>query len=171
MLNFYLYSITAISLAVFYTAAIVVVNGILQLIFPASPVLLVRQETVERVAGALGFLLIALPLWWLHWRWLRAEFNRAEGSAVSWHRFYLFTIVCLNALAILLLGSLGISGAVRLSLGVVEPIGANLSQTGMLLFAMVLSTLLWVHHWSQFKGGHGELLPPPEEDLQAAPQN
>lgn len=171
MLNFYLYSITAISLAIFYAASIIVVNGILQLAFPAGPVPPARQDTIELIAGALGFFLIALPLWWLHWRWLRAEFSRAEGSAVSWHRFYLFTIVCLNALAILLLGSQGISGAVRLSLGVVEPVGRTMSQTGMLLFALALSTLLWGHHWRQFKGGRGELFPPAENDLEPATQN
>ncbi|MDX1437242.1 MAG: DUF5671 domain-containing protein [Anaerolineales bacterium] len=170
MLNFYLYSITAISLAAFYTAAIIAVNGFLRLAFNATQIP-GDQEIMEGIAAALGFLLIALPIWWLHWRWLRVEFTRAEGSAVSWHRFYLFTIVCLNALAILLIGSMGITGVMRIGLGIATTGGQDFARTGVFLFALLLSTLLWVHHWGQFKGGRGELHPPKAEELEVSPQS
>jgi hypothetical protein len=159
MLNFYLYSITAISLGTFYLAAIVVVSGILRLGLAAPGTLLARENAMEMVAGAFGYLVIALPLWWLHWRWLRIEFAHADGTEIPTHRFYLFTIVCLNALAVLLLGSLGIAGIARMGLGVAGPGDSDLAEAGVFLFAMALSGLLWLHHWNQFKGGRGKLLP------------
>ena len=171
MLNFYLYSISAIALAAFYTAAIVLANGVLRLALNPPVTLLARNDLIETVASAFGILVISLPIWWLHWRWLRAEFPRALGAAVSWHRFYLFTIVCLNALAVLLLGSLGIAGLARISLGVAGAGRGDLSQAGVFLFATALSGLLWFHHWGQFKGGRGELLPISTTEAEAAPMS
>jgi Domain of unknown function (DUF5671) len=159
MLNFYLYSISAIALTTFYFAALVVVNGVLQIIFNGSLKPSDQRQVMAVIAGGLGYLLIALPLWWMHWRWLRQEFEHAQETSIPWHRFYLFTIVCLNAIAILILGSLGIAAVARLGLGVADSSGRDLSQAGVLLFAMALSAALWAHHWGQFKGGRGRLLP------------
>jgi hypothetical protein len=157
MLNFYLYSISAISLSIFYFAVLVAVGGVLRLLSGTSPLdQLAAQETLARGAG---FALLGLPLWWLHWRWLRDQFSKASGYAVTWHRFYLFTIVCLSAIVMLFAGGAGFSGLLELVLG--GSAAAELENTGVYLAALVLSSALWLHHWRQFKGGMGELNPQP----------
>ncbi len=115
------------------------------------------QETLSRGAG---FAILALPLWWLHWRWLRSQFSKASGYALTWHRFYLFTIICLTAIAMLLAGGVGLSGVLELTLS--GSLGASeMENTGVYLATLVLSGALWLHHWRQFRGGLGELNPQP----------
>lgn len=160
MLNFYLYSISAISLSAFYVATLVVVGQLLSLALgaPVSP--LVQAEIRQTLADGLGFLVVSLPLWWLHWNALRRQFRQAAGSVVAWHRFYLFTVVCLNVVIILVAGSLGITGLIRQILGVGPQSAGDLARNGVFLTSLVLSLALWWHHWSQFRGGPGELQPP-----------
>jgi hypothetical protein len=158
MLNFYLYSISAISLSVFYFSALVAVGGLLRLLIGA-PVSdpYTAQETLSRGAG---FAMLALPLWWVHWRWLRSQFFKASGYALAWHRFYLFTIICLTAIAMLLAGGVGLSGVLELTLS--GSLGASeMENTGVYLATLLLSGALWLHHWRQFRGGLGELNPQP----------
>ncbi len=159
MLNFYLYSITAISLSVFYFAALVAVGGTLRLLLGAGAAPIERLAAQEMLAGGAGFAALAFPLWWLHWRWLRAQFSNASGPVVAWHRFYLFTIVCLSAVVVLVAGGVGLSGVLQLILGAGLSAG-KLENTGVYLASLALSGALWLHHWRQFKGGIGELNPP-----------
>ncbi len=52
MLNFYLYSVTSISLSVFYIAALVLVNGLLRLWLGVDT----SEETRKAIAGGAGFI-------------------------------------------------------------------------------------------------------------------
>ena len=155
MLNFYLYSVTSISLTVFYIASIVLVNGLLRLFLGIE----IDESASKNIAAGAGFATVSLPMWWIHWRWLQQQFKQAEGEAVTWHRFYLFTIVCLNAMAILISGSIGVMGLVGVTLGVADGGAEAAVSAGVALFAALLSVGLWLQHWRQFRGGIGELLP------------
>ena len=155
MLNFYLYSVTSISLAVFYVAALVLVNGLLQLWLGGD----VSPSTSKSIAAGLGFATVACPMWWVHWRWLRLQFSQAKGGAITWHRFYLFTIVCLNAMAMLIGGGIGITTLTGALLGLSDSLATGVAGAGVALFALGLSIGLWLHHWHQFKGNLGQLLP------------
>jgi hypothetical protein len=153
MLNFYLYSISSVSLTAFYIATLVAIGNLLSLLLGVNT----GVSTRGNIAGGLGFALVSLPVWWLHWRWLRNQFAQAAGAAVNWHRFYLFTIVCLNAIAMLFSGGLGITALARLGLRASGDTGATFAQAGLYLSCLGLSAGLWLHHWRQFRGEMGEL--------------
>ncbi len=155
MLNFYLYSVTSISLTVFYIAAVVLVNGLLRLWLGVDT----GEETRKAIAGGAGFISVSLPMWWIHWRWLRLQFSQTQATDITWHRFYLFTIVCLNAMAILIGGSIGVTNLAGIILAIGDTTAKSLANAGIALFALLLSGGLWLHHWRQFKGEMGELLP------------
>ncbi len=143
MLHFYLYSVTSISLVTLYVATLVLVKGVLRLLLGVEP----DDASREAVANGLGFLVIALPLWIVHWRWLRGQFARAQGGGVTAHRFYLFTVVCLNALAIMVGGSMGARALANAILGVGPESAQVWVRTGVAFTAMGLSLFLWLHHW------------------------
>ncbi len=152
MFNFYLYSVTSVSLVTLYVATLVLVKGLLRLALGVEP----DYASREAVANGLGFLVIALPLWVIHWRWLRQQFVRAQGGAVTAHRFYLFTVVCLNAMAIMVGGSLGATALANAILGVSSG-GADVwVRTGVAFTAMGLSLFLWLHHWRPLVAVLGE---------------
>jgi uncharacterized membrane protein len=155
MFNFYLYSVTSITLTAFYTGAVVLVNGLLRLWLGVDT----SEATLKSIAIGTGLVTVAFPSWWLHWRWLKLQFDRAQGTAVAWHRFYLFTIICLNAMAILIGGSIGVANLMGVALNISDAVAKDVATAGIALFVLLLSIGLWRHHWGQFKGGMGELLP------------
>ena len=103
MLNLYLYSVTSISLLLFYVAILVFVRGSFLLVIGGD----LDQYAIRTIASGVGYAAVAFPIWWIHWGWLRQLFKRAKGDEVLGHQFYLFTVVCLNAMAILFAGGLG----------------------------------------------------------------
>ncbi len=134
-----------------YFAALVAIGATLQLILgsqgPASELI----EARETLATGLGFLAIALPLWWLHWRRLLGGFAQGDEEAGGAHRFYLFTVLCLNAIIVLFGGGLGLRSLGRLALGVADEIPSDLINTGVFLSSLGLSAAIWRHHWRQFQ--------------------
>lgn len=157
MLNVYLYSVSVVSLSAFYLAALVLVNNALKLAFGVE----VDLETRQFVAGSAGVILATLPMWSIHWRWLRRQFNQAAVNEVFFHRFYLFTVICLSAMAILISGSLTVSHLLGLLLHLHTTSAAGLQKTLTALSVLGVSISIWVHHWRQFKGNLGQFLPAP----------
>ncbi len=151
MLNFYLYSISAISLSTFYFAALLALGGLLQLLFGIQEPPASHSAARETLATGLGFLAVALPLWWLHWRRVLARGGQPDALPGDGHRFYLFSVICLNAVVILFSGGLGIAGLGHLVLGVAEDLPGDLVSTGVFLGGFLLSGALWRHHWQQFR--------------------
>ena len=148
MLNFYLYSVTALTLATSYGATLVFVHGLL------SYLLGVDMDYASRsaLANGLGFALVATPLWRIHWHWLGSR--SVEEEAATGHRFYLFTVVCLNAVAVMVAGSIGVTGLLRLFLGLEWPVAPAAVTASVALIACGLSAWLWWHH-IQALGGRG----------------
>ena len=153
MLNFYLYSVTSISLAAFYFAAVYLVSGVLRFALGVDGDAAVRNA----IATGLGIVVAALPLWYVHWRWLREQFQRAKPGDVAFHRFYLFTIVCLSALALLISGSVAVTRLMNIALGVGPGPTVSAANAATALATFVLSLTIWLLHWGQFQGGRGEM--------------
>ena len=155
MVTLYLYSVSGISLAAFYVAALVFAGNALALAFglEAGP------DTRQTVATAAGVMAASFPMWAIHWRWLRRQFDRATKSEVLLHRFYLFTIICLSAMAILVSGSAAVSQLAGLLLKLNTPVAAGLQKGLAALAALGLSAGLWLHHWRQFGGRVGPFWP------------
>lgn len=151
MLNFYLYSISAISISTLYFAALVAIGGGLRLIFGTQGPVSELVDARETLATGFGFLSIALPLWWLHWRRVLQREHQEASPPGDGHRFYLFTVICLNAVIILFGGGLGISILGRLVLGVTDDLPTALVNGGVFLSSLALSMALWRHHWQQFR--------------------
>lgn len=146
MLNFYLYSVTSISLFMFYFATMVFVRGSFLLIIGGDA----DQAGIRSLAIGLGYAAVAFPLWWVHWGWVRKQFKHAEGDAIQGHHFYLFSVVCLNAMVILFAGGMGISSLVKILFGAGNTTVEGMASSGVMIFALLLSIALWHHHWWQF---------------------
>lgn len=155
MLNFYLYSVTSISLTLFYFGFLVFVRGAFLLIFDTDA----DDAAIRTLASGLGYAVVSFPLWWMHWDWLRQRFSQAEGDDVLGHQFYLFSVVCLNAMAILFAGGVGVSSLVKYLLGAGDSSASGMAASGVLIFTMLLSMALWRHHWRQFTVGFSEIFP------------
>ena len=160
MLNVYLYSVSVVSLSAFYLAALVLGNNALKLAFGVE----VDLETEQYVAGSAGVFLTTLPMWSIHWRWLRRQFNQATANEVFFHRFYLFTIICLSALAILICGSLTVSHLLGWLLDLHSTSAIGLQKVLTAVSVLGVSIGIWVHHWRQFKGNLGQFLPTPASE-------
>lgn len=140
MLSFYLHSVSALTLATSYGATLLFVYGFLSYLFGVDT----GYTSREAMANGLGFALVATPLWLVHWQWLRRQ--SPYGGQATGHRFYLFTVVCLNAVAVMVAGSIGVTGLLRLLLGLEWPASRAAVAVGVALAGCGLSTWLWWHH-------------------------
>lgn len=158
MLYFYLYSITGLSLLVFYFSVISGLNGFYDLIFNVP---LDVYETTPGYEGAitagLGFAIISLPIWLYHWRRVLRESADFTESMLTAHRFYLFTVVCCLMLMIIITGGSGLAAVLRLAFGFGEGRAQNLSGMASTLSIFLFSGAFWLHHWKQFRGRFGDL--------------
>ncbi len=155
MLNVYLYSVSTVSLSAFYLAVIVLAINILKLAFGLE----FDTETKQNVASSAGIIMASFPMWFIHWRWLRQQFKDASKNEIFLHRFYLFTIICLSAMAIIISGSVGVSHLVGLFLALHDSITSGLQKMLAAALILLVSLGLWFHHWRQFKGNVGAFLP------------
>ncbi|MBP8108968.1 MAG: hypothetical protein KBG20_17650 [Caldilineaceae bacterium] len=153
MLNFYLYSVTSISLAAFYFAAVYLVSGVLRFALGVDA----DDQVRTAIASGLGIVVAALPLWVVHWRWLREQFRQARPEDVAFHRFYLFTIVCISALALLVSGSVAVTRLMNIALGVGPDTTLSAAHAATAFATFMLSLTIWLLHWGQFQGGRGEM--------------
>ena len=150
MLKFYLYSVSALTLVTSYGATLIFIHGLLSYLFGVDT----GYASREAMANGLGFALVATPLWLVHWHWLGQQAVDAEQT--TGHRFYLFTVVCLNALAVMVAGSIDVTGLLRLLLGLEWPAAPAALSVRVALVACGLSAWLWWHH-VQALGSRGVL--------------
>ncbi|MDH3943788.1 MAG: DUF5671 domain-containing protein [Anaerolineae bacterium] len=155
MINFYLYSVTSISLLLFYTATLTFTKGAFYVVLGADD----GNDGLQAIASGLGYAAVAFPLWWLHWSWLRKQFDAAKGDQNLWHQFYLFSVVCLNILVMLFAGGVGVASMLEYLLGAGDLAPRAVARTGVLVATLLLSFTLWRHHWQQFTQRFGQGLP------------
>jgi hypothetical protein len=145
MLLFYLYAISFISLTVLYFSGLAAAHGL------AGWLIGGERLDANSLSGALGFLVISAPIWWLHWRRLLKFSGRFSGGILNGHRFYLFTAVCLTVLAMLISGGGAVTRMFQLLFGAGgEPARQWAALAGNLL-ALGLSSAIWLAHWRQFQ--------------------
>ena len=155
MLNVYLYSVSMVSLSAFYLAVIVLAVNILKSTFGLE----FDTETKQYLAASVGIIMVSFPMWLIHWRWLRQQFANASKNEVFFHRFYLFTIICLSAMAMIISGSVGVSHLLGLFLALHETTTSGLQKMLAALLILIVTLGLWFHHWRQFKGNVGPFSP------------
>lgn len=168
MLYFYLYSVTGLSLLVFYFSVISGVNGFFDFIFqvPIGPYE-TTPEYESAITSGLGFAIVSLPLWVYHWRRLLRESAEFSESMLTAHRFYLFTVVCCLILMIIISGGSGLAALLRLAFGFGESQAENLSGMSTSFTIFLVSGGFWVHHWKQFRGRFGGM-PGPKKAMAEA---
>ena len=155
MLNIYLYSVSMVSLSAFYLAVIASAVNILKSAFGLD----LDAETKQYVATSVGIIMASFPVWFIHWRWLRQQFANASENEVFFHRFYLFTIICLSAMAMIISGSVGLSHLRGLLLTLHESTTVGVQKMLAALLVLIVTLGLWFHHWRQFKGNVGPFSP------------
>ncbi|MBI3158940.1 MAG: hypothetical protein HYZ26_05005 [Chloroflexi bacterium] len=156
MLYLYLYSVTGLSLLVFYFSVISGVNGFFDFIFQVP---IGAYETTpgyeSAITSGLGFAIVSFPLWVYHWRRLMRESMDFTESMLTAHRFYLFTVVCCLILMIIVSGGSGLASLLRMLFGFGESRAGNLSGMSTSVTIFLVSGGFWVHHWWQFRGKFG----------------
>lgn len=157
MFRFYLYSVTAVSLGVFYTGITGAVKALAS-VFLDTPyqVLDLPFDTLIPISTGFGFAVIALPVWFLHWRWLLRLSVGFDKDDLQFHQFYLFTVVCILVFFALVSGGEAMANLFRYWLGAgLDPLVQAKAFGGLL--GLAITAALWLHHWFQFRGRFGDL--------------
>lgn len=139
----YLYAATALLLAIFYGAAVVTMNALLHFLSDAES----DFQTRQALATGVGVLVVAGPLWWLHWRGLRWQVDHARPTVQHQYRTYLAVIAGLAIFAIFSSAGASVTLLLRLALGLVQDSQTGWSQGFPWLIALVTATAVWWLHW------------------------
>ena len=140
----YLYTMTAIGLAVFYGAVVVTGNALLRLLGGVEIDLATRQA----LATGLGVVVVSGPLWWLHWRGLRWQLEQAlTPMTQKQYRTYLAVVAGLAIFAVFVSAGASVTVFMRLALDLLPDANAGWAQGLPWMVAMVAATVVWWLHW------------------------
>jgi hypothetical protein len=140
----YLYTATAVGLTVFYGAVVVTANALLRLISGVE----IDLQTRQALATGLGVIVVAGPLWWLHWRGLRWQLNQELTPAAQHHyRTYLAVVAGLAIFAVFISAGASVTVFMRLALDLLPDTNAAWAQGSPWMVAMVAATIVWWLHW------------------------
>ena len=145
----YLYSVSAVMLAVLYGALTLLAGGAAGVV--AAPAASnASQQARATLASALAGVIMSAPLWFIHWRWAvqeQARWSREPGHTVlrAFHRFYLYSVVCLSLMALLIAGGITVAQLARVALAARVSYPADDWARG--IAAAVQSAALWAYHW------------------------
>jgi len=146
----YLYTMTAVGLAVFYGAMVVTGNALLRLVGGVEIELATRQA----LATGLGVVVVAGPLWWLHWRGLRWQLAQTlTPTAQKQYRTYLAVVAGLAIFGVLLNAGASVTVFMRLALDLLPDADAGWAQGLPWMVAMVTATVVWWLHWQPLVNG------------------
>lgn len=145
----YLYSATALLLAIFYGAAVVTVNALLRLLSGIESDIQTRQT----LATGLGVLVVTGPLWWLHWRGLRWHIEHTAVPAAQQHyRTYLAVVAGLAIVAIFSSAGASVTLFMRIALGLRQAGQPGWTQGLPWMIALLAATVIWWLHWQPLMG-------------------
>ncbi|MEZ4862763.1 MAG: DUF5671 domain-containing protein [Caldilineaceae bacterium] len=146
MLTGYLYGATTLALVIAYSALVLTADALLRLLLGVETDLATRQT----IATGLGITVVAGPLWWLHWRWLRWQVaNDAEAENWRGYRTYLLIIVALAIFTLFVSAGAGVSVFARLALGVSPESHAAWANGLPSVIALLAAAAVWRLHWQQ----------------------
>jgi hypothetical protein len=144
----YYYLVSAVALALAAASLAGLLRLAADLLLQAAP--LDAADSRRALAADLSRLLIALPVWLLHWRSVQASLSGPRGEAeirASSRRWYLYLVAFAGLMVLLVNGARLIYELVLLLLG--APLegesGAELAH--LLLNALVAAGVLWYHWW------------------------
>lgn len=140
----YLYSATALLLTIFYGAVVITVTALLHLLSGVES----DFQTRQTLATGLGVMVVAGPLWWLHWRGLRWQSEqRAAPTVQQQYRTYLAVVVGLAIFAIFSSAGVSVTLFMRIALGLAEDSQAGWTQGLPWIVALMAATVIWWLHW------------------------
>lgn len=143
----YLYTMTAVGLAIFYGAVVVTGNALLRLLGGVE----IEWATRQALATGLGVIVVAGPLWWLHWRGLRWQLTQMlTPAAQQQYRTYLGIVAGLAIFAVFLSAGASVTVFMRLALDLLPDADAGWAQGLPWMVAMVAATVVWWLHWQPF---------------------
>lgn len=147
----YLYIATAVGLAVFFGAVVVTGNALLRLMGGVE----FDLETRQALATGLGVVVVAGPLWWLHWRGLRWQLAQTlTPMAQKQYRTYLAVVAGLAIFAVFLSAGASVTVFMRLALDLLPDADAGWAQGLPWMVAMVAATEIWWLHWQPLVNGN-----------------
>lgn len=140
----YLYTATAVGLAIFYGAVVVTGNALLQLLGGVE----IDVQTRQTLATGLGVVVVTGPLWWLHWRGLRWQLHQALTPTAQQHyRTYLAVVAALAIFAVFISAGASVTVFMRLALDLLPDVNAGWAQGLPWMVAMLAATVVWWLHW------------------------
>ncbi|MEZ4619949.1 MAG: hypothetical protein R2867_31215 [Caldilineaceae bacterium] len=95
----------------------------------------------------MGLLVVAAPLWWLHWRWLRWQLTAASPARQHDFRTYVLTVAVIALFVIFGSAGLGVAVLARLALGILVDSALGWVQSLTAVAAMLVATGIWYLHW------------------------
>lgn len=144
---FYLVALSLLLLAFFSTFTLA--DRVFTMIF-ADPSGSFDLDMRQPIAEALGIILVALPVWWLHWRDARRRALTTKHLLAL--RIYLYTVTVIALVTAVIVGGMAASGIMKALFGLVDFSSADslrvfwrdeLTAVVNLLTAL----LVWSYHW------------------------
>lgn len=145
----YSYLVALVTLFIAFFSAFALIGQVFTLVFPyadPSSDIFTRQQ----IAGTLGVILAALPVWWFHWRQARQRAFIIKHLLAL--RIYLYAITLIALIAAVIVAGMAGSGILKAIFSLVDFSSAE----GVRIFwrdelsAMVnllMALLVWFYHW------------------------
>lgn len=108
------------------------------------------RSAKEQVATSVAALLVALPIWWLHWRRFGQLSRERAGDLL--YKVYNYLLMVISLIAVVIRGGVAIGQVARALLGLIQldRLGEQLQFVNDLTGAAlgtVLAIGVWYYHW------------------------
>jgi hypothetical protein len=144
---FYLVALVTLSSAVF--SAFLVASGAFTVAFSNSP-MPPDSSIWQQIAGALGMLLVAMPVWWLHWRDARRRALATKRLLAL--RIYLYAVTVTALVTAVIVGGIAVSEIIKALFGLVDFSSADSARMFWkdeltAVVNLLTALLVWFYHW------------------------
>ncbi len=144
---FYLVALGTLLLAFF--TAFVLAGQVFVVVFSdssAPPDVYTRQQ----IAETFGTILIALPVWWLHWRAARRRALVTKRLLAL--RIYLYAVTVIALVTAVIVGGVAVSEIIKALFGLVDFSGADSARMFWkdeltTVVNLLTAVLVWNYHW------------------------
>ena len=145
----YFYLVALLTLLIAFFASFVLPGRVFMVAFSdpsAPPDLYMRQQ----IAESLGMILVALPVWWWHWR--DARRRALVTNRLLALRIYLYAVIVIALVTAVIVGGIAVSEIIKALFGLVDFSSADSArmfwQNELTEVVNLLTALLvWLYHW------------------------